>query len=241
MVRRGAIAIVDSPATPRTDPDRERAIDSFLRATVAHINAERPRENRIVLAMFPTPTRETFAEFAAALDCKPHLRSFAQAVFGKSIGVDSAAAIGAGRIFTRFMLAGFATHRALESLRVDAFEGYPYLVFCLWKPAHVRLPPKRECGALAMRLKILDQMVSQAGFGPLAPPSSIDLADATALAMSAEAARANGSILSISHLAEGRLLVPLPQSSAETRVIAGGLVRWPPLCLTRREAKGFKG
>ncbi len=249
MLGQGAIAIVDSPSMPRRDPDRERAIDSCLRAMVARFNAEASRANRIVLAMFPTPTRESFVEFAAAFDCKPHLRSFGGALFGRRIGGDSAARskvggdvrrYSGGRIFTRFMLAGFATHRALKSLGVDAFEGYPYLAFCLWKPPVVRLPPKRERGALTARITILDRMASQARREASAPPSSIDLVDAAALAISAAAARASGSLWSISHPAEGRLLAALPQSFAK-RAVARTLARLPALGLTRREAKGFKG
>jgi hypothetical protein len=221
-----ALAIVDSPAAPRIDPDRERVIDTSLRAMVGRINAHQKRANRIVLAMFPTPTRETFAEFASAHDCKPHLRSFARALIGRRIEPGSMAAFKAGgnarrgsggRIFTRFMLAGFATHCALESHGVEVFEGYPYLAFCLWKRPALRLPPKRDRGALAMRLKILDRMVSQAGLRVATPPSSTDLVDASALAVSAAAAQARGSILSISHPAEGRLLVAFPPSFAKLR------------------------
>jgi hypothetical protein len=214
---------------PRIDPACERAIDSCLRAMVARINADRTRTNRIVLAMFPTPTRETFAEFAAALDCKSHLRCFARALFGRRIEADSVASIGAGRIFTRFMLAGFATHHALKSLGVDSFEGYPYLAFCLWKRPGVRLPPKRDRGALAARLRILDKMALEAGFRISAPPASIDLVDAGALAMGAAAARASGSILSVSHPAEGRLLLTLPQSFAK-------LTQSPELSRVRRRS-----
>jgi hypothetical protein len=217
MLRRGAIAIVDSPAASRIDSARERAIDSRLRALVAQINSVKTREDRIVLAMFPTPTRKTFAQFAAALDCKPHLRYFALALIGRQrtaaafrAGRDARRHSG-GRIFTRFMLAGFATHRALALLGVDTFEGYPYLAFCFWKRPGVRLPPKRERGALAARLKILDEVISHAGIGALPPPTSIDFADAAALATSAAAARISGSIFSISHPAEGRLLVALPR------------------------------
>jgi hypothetical protein len=223
MLGRGAIAIVDSPAMPRIDPVRERTIDSCLRATVARLNSEVTRSNRIVLAMFPTPTVKTFVEFAAAPDCKPHLRHLARALFGRRIKSNSLAAFApgedtrrhaGGRIFTRFMLAGFATHRALELLGVDTFEGFPYLACSLWKPPGGRLPSKRERGALAARQKILNRMLPPSAPSTSVRPSTIDLADAAALAMSASAARAGGTILKISHAAEGILLIALPRTFA---------------------------
>lgn len=224
MLGRGAIAIVDSPGAPRIDPTRERTIDSALRAIVARMNAQATRQNRVVLAMFPTPTRQTFAEFAAARDCKPHLRDFARALFGRRSKGDFAPAFGAGgdagrhsggQIFTRFMIAGFSTHGALKCLGIDAFEGYPYLAFCLWKRPGTRLPPKHERGALAARMKILNRMLPPSSRRISARPFTIDQVDATALAMSTVAVHSGGQLLSISHPAEGRLIVALPPSFAK--------------------------
>jgi hypothetical protein len=78
--------------------------------------------------MFPTPRYEYFARCARDPRCKPHLKAIAAELFGALAGrrpVDGDArerAPSGGAIFTRFMLAGFATYCALERLGVPAFE-----------------------------------------------------------------------------------------------------------------------
>src|SRR5579872_1583766 len=135
---RDAIALVDSPRTPRdidcsgakmiarANPPTTRSIDATLRALLyARFNGTmRP------LSMFPTPLASYFAGCAAHPECKPHLRAIAEELLGLR-GTAKRGKI-AGGTFTRFMLAGFAVFPALERLRVRAFEAYPDLQMRLW-------------------------------------------------------------------------------------------------------------
>src|ERR1700733_9263456 len=154
---RGAIALVDSPRTPRdidcsgakmiarTNAPATRSIDASLRALLhARFNGTmRP------LSMFPTPLGSYFAGCVTHPECKAHLRAIAEELFDLR-GASTRGKI-AGGTFTRFMLAGFAVFPALERLGIRAFEAYPDLQMRLWSDG-AELPPKRN-RAEAMRAR----------------------------------------------------------------------------------------
>jgi len=117
---------------------------------------------------------------------------------------------GRGWLFTRFMLAGFATHRALEQLGVDTFESYPYLVFSLWKAASERLPPKSDRRAASKaRRAILARLTRSCRLtAPVA--KSLDEADAAVLAVTAHlSATGRGGALTFHSQVHGRFLLAL--------------------------------
>ncbi len=204
---RGAVALVDSPRWPR-DLDlasgrarrptpRGRAIDAALRAIVGP------------LPMFPTPAFEYFADCAGDPRCKPHLRALAAEMFGARLRTSrSALTVSGGRIFTRFMIAGFAAYRALDALGTTTFESYPDLTFRLWKRPHAEFPPKSErARALGARRRIVAQVARMAGI-KAPPPRTLDESDAAILALGALAsARSGRELLVLRNPAEGRFLI----------------------------------
>ena len=120
------------------------------------------------LAMFPTPRYDYFARWARDPRCKPHLSAIATELFGELLDEWRRARPrrGGGAIFTRFMLAGFATYRALERLGVPAFESYPDLQLRLSSPSQSTqtLPPKRRhAEALAARRRIVASLAARLG------------------------------------------------------------------------------
>jgi hypothetical protein len=127
------------------------------------------------------------------------------------------------------MLAGFATHRALERLGVDSFESYPYLVFSLWKAASERLPPKsnRRAASKARRAILARLTRSCRLTAPVA--KSLDEADATVLAVTAHlSAIGRGSALMFHSQKHGRFLLALRKRDLAT-ALALDIVSLPPL------------
>src|SRR5262249_23854918 len=117
---------------------------------------------------------------------------------------------GRGWLFTRFMLAGFATHRALEQVGVDTFESYPYLVFSLWKAASERLPPKslRRAASNARKVILARLMRRCRVTAPVA--KSLDEVDAAILAVTAHlSAIGRGGALTFHSQMHGRFLLAL--------------------------------
>jgi len=216
----GAVALVDSPRTPRDvdcsdarlvmreDAPRARSIDAALRELL------RVRFNGTMrpLSMFPTPLASYFAGCAADHRCKPHLRAIAEEMFAAIIEIPRPAphARLVGGTFTRFMLAGFAVFPALDKLGVRAFEAYPDLQMRLWS-AGVQLPPKgsrRE--ALAVRIGICARLAKIVGVKAYQAPRTLDEADAAVLALSAAASLDADSLLELRCPPEGRFAVAFP-------------------------------
>jgi hypothetical protein len=218
----GIVAMVDSPAVERVSPDRERDLDTMLRATVACLNQSRPRGEWINLALFPTPIRDDFMGFAAAVDCKPHLSRIARRLFGTSATGRSVGPSRGGRIFTRFMLSGFAAHLALASIGATVFESYPYLAFSTWRMPGEMLPPKRHRRqAMSARRDIIVSLGFEYGVA-VPEPTGLDQADAAILALTAAiGSRGEEGVLLLESDAHGRFLLPLP--AHEMRIVTAGL------------------
>ena len=192
----------------------------MLRRAVAAINRARSPAEYVRLSLFPTPAANYFARCAGAATCKPHLIRIARELRLTDKGTTSAPR-GRGWLFTRFMLAGFATHRALDQLGVDTFESYPYLVFSLWKGVSERLPPKSDRRAASKaRQAILARLTRSCGLtAPVA--KSLDEADAAVLAVTAHlSASGRGGALTFYSHRHGRFLLAL---SAHDLASAGAL------------------
>src|SRR5215472_6685804 len=226
----GAVALVDSPRAPCVSESgsRQRDLDVMLRRAVVAMNRARTPAEYVRLSLFPTPAANYFARCASATTCKPHLISIAREL-RLTDQEKTSVPRGRGWLFTRFMLAGFATHRALEQLGVDTFESYPYLVFALWKGASERLPPKsdRRAASNARRAIVARLTRSCRLTAPVA--KSLDEADAAVLAVTAHlSATGRGGALTFHSQVHGRFLLAL---STQDLVAARDLeiVPRPPL------------
>jgi hypothetical protein len=210
----GAIALVDSPRWPRdldvARPGQSRgdiggrSIDAALRAMVRSLidSAEAPALRP--LALFPTPCRAYFDACLDAPACKTHLRALGRELFDAR-----PTAAPHGGTFTRFMVAGFAVYRALALMRVEACEAYPDLQFRLWSRAAI-LPPKRKRGeAREARRRIVAALANRIGIAGCDALNTLDALDAGILALSAAAARRDGTIAILEHRAEGRFMVAM--------------------------------
>ncbi len=155
--------------------------------------------------MFPTPA---FAYFTGQLNrdgCKPHLLALGRDLFPSAPSPKGEAK---GGTFTRFMIAGFATYRALSALGAESFEGYPDLQFRLWNAS--RALPSKSGGrsiALARRREIVAEVAKLNDCTGHERIHSLDEADATILALSGIVTAAHGTHVIVEHRAEGRLLV----------------------------------
>jgi len=119
-----------------------------------------------------------------------------------------------GGTFTRFMLAGFATYRALERLGIPAFEAYPDLQLRLSSPS-TELPPKRRrADALAARRSIVASLAAQLGLRDAPVPANLDQADAAALALAAAGCARGGALWVVSNPCEGRFMLALDARQA---------------------------
>ncbi len=229
-LRRGALALVDSPRAPRdadcargqltarANPPSSRRIDSALRELL-----RRSVDRAMRLSMFPTPPIEYFARCIESPGCKPHLRAIGEELLASVFrapairrGSEAASRIRGGLLFTRFMLVGFAVFPALEELGLRAFECYPDLQFRLWQPgSRAQLPSKRfRARALAVRTDICARLARAAGTRKFELPATLDQADAAVLALSAAAGAARGSLIEIRCAAEGRFAVALAANEA---------------------------
>jgi hypothetical protein len=219
-----AIALVDSPRWPRdldwsnrtrrrAPAPRGREIDAALRQIFRTLMAAPDgKARRQWLSMFPTPPYDYFARCARDPRCKPHLRAIAAELFGEFPNDDDDArkpAPGGGGTFTRFMLAGFATYRALERLGVPAFESYPDLQLRLSSPS-TRLPPKkRRADALATRRRIVATLADRLGLRDSPVATNLDQADAAVLALAAASSAASNTLWVVSNSCEGRFMLAL--------------------------------
>ncbi|HYL58120.1 MAG TPA: hypothetical protein VEU51_04570 [Candidatus Acidoferrales bacterium] len=240
-LRDNAVAIVDSPRCPldlecstaafslRANAPATRNIDSALRTLVRAANSTRPAARRIRFSLFPTPRRDYFDGCLRDDACKPHLRAFGAQLFA-TLGSTSHSFANprGGALFTRFMLAGFATHLSLARMNVASYEGYPYLAFKMWMNCDEKLPPKSKrradrARALKARTKILERLWKLMPSPQAAPPADCDQADAailaTTLALASTRSRA-GAIAEIRSRAEGRFIVAVPSTDAEALSLA---------------------
>jgi hypothetical protein len=235
-----ATALVDSPRWPRDldwsrgthkrDPaPRGREVDAVLRQifrTLVAVPAGKavPADKGVPavkvrmrgLSMFPTPRYDYFARCARDLRCKPHLSAIAAELFGALLNDDGDArglAPSGGAIFTRFMLAGFATYRALELLGVEALESYPYLQLRL-SPSTALPPKKQRAKALAVRRDIVASLAARLRLRDTPVPANLDQADAATLALAAAVAARSGTLWVISNPCEGRFMLALDARQA---------------------------
>ena len=224
---RGAVALVDSPRTPRDvdcsgakmilreDAPRARVIDASLRELLRTTFSGTMRS----LSMFPTPLASYFAGCAADPRCKPHLRAIAIELFAPIIPIARATKIKSltGGTFTRFMLAGFATFPALEQLGVRAFEAYPDLQMRLWS-AGTALPSKKvRAEALRVRQSICARLAEIIAVTSYSPPTTLDESDAAVLALSAAASAAGGALFELHCPPEGRFAVAFEAAKSTPR------------------------
>jgi hypothetical protein len=231
---RGAVALIDSPRCPR-DLDvaacagnaavervatgREsasRAIDLSLRAIVSRLALQSRDGGPFRLSLFPTPRFEFFAACVSDPRCKPHLAAIGRELFGAAATEPDHRTAGpsGGRIFTRFMLAGFAAYRALDELGVESYEAYPDLGFRLWARA-AELPPKRAGrAALDARVRIDRRLADELNCGCARPLATLDEADAAVLALSAARANRAGAIALIEESHEGCFALAMDRDQA---------------------------
>lgn len=217
--------LVDSPRWPRDldwsnpsdkrDPaPREREIDVELKRIFSLLmGAPDGKPYKPGLAMFPTPRYDYFTQWADAVAGKPHLSAIAKELFGALSNGNACGPIHGGT-FTRFMLAGFATYRALEGLGIDAFESYPDLQLRLSSPS--ALPPKkRHAQALNARRDIVASLAKDLDFPGAPVLRTLDEADAAAMALAAARSACEDKLWAVSHPCEGRFMLALDE--AQTR------------------------
>lgn len=193
-------------------PQKVRTIDIELRKLVGLLNYNPGRDSKLRLSLFPSRLAKYFIDCAFHPDCKPHLSAFGKHIF-EGIAHDAIAnpaKLSGGALFTRFMIAGFATYQALARLGAEPFEGYPYLAFRLWMNAEEELPPKKNrLKALGRRKSILNRLATLASID-MPAPGTLDHADAAILAITPAAASSQGGVIAqIMFPPEGRFLVAL--------------------------------
>ncbi len=227
---RGAIVLVDSPRWP-SDLDwskpgvvaaphyhRGREIDFGLRALAVRLRELGANPALAPLAMFPTPPLRYFGAHLNAATCKPHLQVLGRALFSDALDCEFGPP--AGGIFTRFMIAGFATYRALEVIGADTYECYPDLQFRLWCGRRP-LPSKNSTGAdgraaaLAARMRVLAALARRLGVTGCRRIRRLDEADAAILLLSVVAARRHGATIIFENSCEGRFMVALNAADAQ--------------------------
>lgn len=227
------LALVDSPrwprdldwsrgAHPRNPAPHARELDAAMRGVYRRLAAAGRRSGARragtrALSMFPTPPCAYFVRCARDPRCKPHLAAIARELFGAlldgALG-DGAKAPGGGAIFTRFMLAGFATYRALERLGVPAFESYPDLQFRLSAPSIEIVPKRMHARALAARRRVVGRLAAELRLRIAPAPLSLDRADAAILALAAARAVRRGALAVAENPREGRFMFALDAAQA---------------------------
>ena len=196
-----------------THSQRGREIDVGLRALVRILRKLDTNSTLTTLSMFPTPPMRYFGAHLNTATCKPHLRMLGQALFGKVLNRDYGPA--SGGIFTRFMITGFATYRALEAIGAEVYESYPDLQFRLWCRRHRIFSKKKgRTGALASRIRVLSALARRLDVSGSRQVQRLDEADAAILALSIIAARQYGAIFILENPYEGRFMVALDEPEA---------------------------
>jgi hypothetical protein len=240
LAAKGTIVLIDSPRWPRdfnpamnaadahanARASASRKIDITLRAIVRELALKKPDGAPFRLALFPTPKLEFFAACALDPRCKPHLAAIARELFGRAL--ESAPALPApagGRVFTRFMLTGFAVYRALERTPAASFEGYPDLAFRLWARGVQITPKGAGRPALDARKDINRRLAKEIGCTGTGNISTLDQADAAVLALCAGLATRTGVIVLIGHPGEGRLALALDRAQNRRSLIKAS-IKW---------------
>ncbi|MGZ6228470.1 MAG: hypothetical protein ACXWNE_10095 [Candidatus Binataceae bacterium] len=223
--------LVDSPRWPRdldwsNPPDkrdpvpREREIDVELKRIFPLLmGAPDGKPYKPGLAMFPTPRYDYFTQWADALAGKPHLSGIAKELFSALLNGNAGGPTHGGT-FTRFMLAGFATYRALEGLGIDAFESYPDLQLRLSSPSTALPPKKRHAEALSARRDIVASLARDLDLPGAPVLRTLDEADAAAMALAAACSACKGKLWTVSHPCEGRFMLALDDD--QTRRLGPG-------------------
>jgi predicted nuclease with RNAse H fold len=198
-----------------TNSQRGRKIDAGLRALVFTLRRLDADSTLAPLSMFPTPPMRYFGAHLNIASCKPHLRSLGRELFGEALNRDHGPA--SGGIFTRFMIAGFATFRALETIASEVYECYPDLQFKLWRHGQ-RLSSKNSTNgrkaALASRVRVLSVLARKLGIRGI-QIKRMDEADAAILALSTIAAQRQGATLILQTASEGSFLVAMDRPEAQ--------------------------
>lgn len=243
------IAFIDSPRWPsdcdcripslhpRSGHAGGRHIDANLRTIVRSLAVASAGDSALRLSLFPTPRHDYFLSCIRDRACKPHLRAFGCQLFDSALSPSSNDGPRGGAIFTRFMLTGFAVYRALETLRIEAFEAYPDLQFRLWRNDHLLASKSAGRIALANRSEILAALAAECKVA-VAHLTTMDQADAAILAMSARSAWGRGAIALIEDPEEGCFAIPLQSRQAASLRLTGATCRrfpdsWSPACLFR--------
>jgi len=191
-----------------TRSKRGREIDVGLRALVHTLRKLGANSTLTTLSMFPTPPMRYFGAHLNAATCKPHLRMLGQELFGPALNRDYGAV--SGGIFTRFMIAGFATYRALEAIGAEIYECYPDLQFRLWCRRHrIFSKNKGRTAALASRIRVLSALARRLGVSGSRQVQRLDEADAAILVLSIIAARQYGAVFILENRHEGRFMMAL--------------------------------
>lgn len=238
----GAITLVDSPRWPRdldwsksaNDPSilrdahqttvvarksfrRGRQIDAALRGLVSALRELHPDSALAPISMFPTPPMNYFGAHLNSAACKPHLRLLGQGLFGRALNRDYGPV--SGGIFTRFMIAGFATYKALASLARQVYECYPDLEFKLWRRGMQLFSKNSSMGrtaVLASRISVLSALAREFGISELPHIKRMDEADAAIMALSTVAAHQQRALLTIENPDEGGFLLALKETEAHS-------------------------
>ena len=229
-----ATVLVDSPRCPR-DLDlswairrepvpAQREIDVELKRIFPLLMGEPDgKAYKPGLAMFPTPRFRYFTQWAFHPKSKPHLAAITKELFtaflngdrGTNDDGDEARPGGAGGgTFTRFMLAGFATYRALERIGTNPFESYPDLQMRLCAPSTALPPKKVRPGALTVRRQIVASLCESLGVVAASAPRTLDQADAAAMALAAALSARSNTLCTVSHPCEGRFMLALDRSQS---------------------------
>jgi hypothetical protein len=196
-----------------THSQRGRELDVSLRALVSKLRQEGTNSALGTLSMFPTPPMHYFGAHLNIATCKPHLRMLGQELFGETLNRDYGPA--SGGVFTRFMITGFATYRALEAIGAEVYECYPDLQFRLWcRGYRLFSKNKGKSAALASRIRVLSALARRLGVGGHRQIQRLDEADAAILALSIIAARQFGATFIFENSFEGRFMVALDQAEA---------------------------
>jgi hypothetical protein len=216
-----AIALIDSPRWPRDldlaasgtndiPPQRGREIDASLRAMVKQLELRKRDGGLFRLSLFPTPQFEFFAACVSDPRCKPHLAAIGRELFGAaSDRIQAGPAPVGGRIFTRFMIAGFAAYRGIDGLGAESYEAYPDLAFRLWASGVALLPKSAGRAAFDARVQINRRLAEELGCEGASEVRTLDEADAAILALSAARARRVGQIGLIEAAREGRFALAM--------------------------------
>jgi hypothetical protein len=228
-----ATVLVDSPRWPRdldwsrglewrepTPPQRE--IDVELKQIFPLLmGAHDGKPYKPALSMFPTPLSSYFGQWAYHPKSKPHLAAITKELFEPLLNANSGKAPSGGGTFTRFMLAGFATYRALERNGINPFESYPDLQLRLSAPSATLPPKKLHTEALSVRRRIVASLCESLGVVAPSAPRTLDQADAAAMALAAALSARSNTLWTVTHPCEGRFMLALDQSQSDRLGLRG--------------------